>query len=428
MFKSINRLCLLACAVAYVACSSDSGTAVPQQASSYEEPDSSTSSSISSPSETRSSSSSYTQPISYGTLVDTRDGQTYKTVVIGSQTWMAENLNYETADSHSYIYDGHQAKKCLYTWYAAMKACPNGWHLPSGAEFKTLFDAVGGSESAGRMLKSTGGWIGAGNGTDAFGFSALPAGGWDGNRFFDFDGTGAYSWSSTECNSDSAYHLALYYGGDVACLLALYFYDDAAHLAYSDKYNMFSVRCLRDSSSDTAQPESSSSVTSASSSSSVILSGGEGTLTDSRDGQTYKTVTIGTQTWMAENLNYESRTSMCYDDAMNNCMIYGRLYQQVEAFDICPDGWRLPSRQEAEELLINDVSALLASGTNTTGFSALLGGSSNGNLGVYAIIWTSETDCNIRLSSSGKGTYAAATGEYVSVRCVKDKVANRQGR
>ncbi|WP_295684739.1 fibrobacter succinogenes major paralogous domain-containing protein [uncultured Fibrobacter sp.] len=211
----------------------------------------------------------------YGTLTDDRDGQTYKTVKIGEQWWMAENLNYRyiqqtynggEGDSSSYCYDNDPAN-CekygrLYLWSAAMDSagiisdntangcgygeicnhdnvkvrgvCPEGWHLPDTTEWNALFNAVGGGETAGIMLKSTEGWYSKGNGSDAYSFSALPAGYRDYDGNYDYEGPNADFWSSTE------------YGSSLAYFMFLYYCDDNAYLYGLNKGHGFSVRCLKD--------------------------------------------------------------------------------------------------------------------------------------------------------------------------------------
>ena len=170
-------------------------------------------------------------------LTDSRDGQKYKIVTIGLQTWMAQNLNYEAENSLCYNDDPANCATYgrLYTWAAAMTACPSGWHLPSTEEFETLFSAVGGSGTAGKMLKSTSGWYNGGNGTDDYAFSALPAGGRYEDGSCRYEGRRAYFWSSTEeDNSYNAYGMYLFYNsGD-------------ANLVNNAKNNGSPVRCLKD--------------------------------------------------------------------------------------------------------------------------------------------------------------------------------------
>ena len=213
----------------------------------------------------------------YGILKDSRDGQEYRTVKIGDQVWMAENLNYAytdvpfdnrgyTSDSTSWCLDNDPANCAkygrFYTWTAAMDSvgewstngkgcgygktcsvasagsttlvrgiCPEGWHLPREAECKVLFTAtVEGSSMAG--LKSATGWSSSGNGTDTFGFSALPAG-WSYHGGYSREGDNAYFWSSTEYKSNNAYGMGLSYD--------IYY----VNVELSKDYG-FSVRCVKD--------------------------------------------------------------------------------------------------------------------------------------------------------------------------------------
>ncbi|MDD4110826.1 MAG: FISUMP domain-containing protein [Clostridia bacterium] len=125
-----------------------------------------------------------------------------------------------------------------------------------------------------------------------------------------------------------------------------------------------------------------------------------GTFTDNRDGKTYKTVVIGNQTWMAENLNYETASSSCYYENVINCKYYGRLYDWQTAASVCPAGWQLPSKSDFDTLLFNyggegnNAYNNLIIGGNS-GFSALFGGFLNVDgifyfLGGYGGFWSNS--------------------------------------
>jgi uncharacterized protein (TIGR02145 family) len=99
-------------------------------------------------------------------------------VTIGGKKWMNKNLNVQTADSWCYDNDPANCAKYgrLYSWSAAQAVCPTGWHLPSYEEWVDLATTVGGFDVAGKKLKAKNGWDEYGNGTDDYGFSALPGG------------------------------------------------------------------------------------------------------------------------------------------------------------------------------------------------------------------------------------------------------------
>ncbi len=168
-----------------------------------------------------------------GTMRDSRDGKTYKTVKIGNQEWMAENLNYNAKGSVCYDNKSANCRKYgrLYTWGAAQEACPAGWHLPSKGEFETLLGFVGDSgKEQSKALRSSK-WE---KGKDKYGFSALP-GGYYSSFSEKFNYLGGYTsfWSSTEDTSYSAYGLDIY--------------DGIAYVNDVDKGDGYSVRCLKDS-------------------------------------------------------------------------------------------------------------------------------------------------------------------------------------
>ena len=330
------------------------------------------------------------------TLTDLRDGHVYRTVRIGAEIWMAENLNYaylgktKDLDSSSFCYND-SLEYCdkygrLYLWSAAMDSaglipgntasncgkgndcehayyhgifrgvCPEGWYVPSMAEWNALLLAI---HSDWSMLRATSGWnwdgpsnstdyAGCrGNGTDDYGFTELPAGMFQYNQYM---GLGSYAdyWSS----SMKLMSNILGFGGGSL--------DEG-----------YSVRCVKDPRATPCKTESGDHCE-------------YGTLKDERDGHTYKTVKIGEQWWMAENLNYAypggtsslDSSSFCYNNDLANCDIYGRFYLRSAALDsagiipgntanncgnvvycsitgtrgVCPAGWHVPDSTEWEIL------------------------------------------------------------------------------
>lgn len=125
-----------------------------------------------------------------GSFVDARDGRTYKWVKIGEQIWMAENLAYNVGNgcwAYEYNNGYEQTYGRLYTWAAAKAASPDGWHLPTDAEWEQMAEFISAEHGGitkqdddwrylGTMLRSRSGWANDGNGTDDYGFNALPAG------------------------------------------------------------------------------------------------------------------------------------------------------------------------------------------------------------------------------------------------------------
>jgi uncharacterized protein (TIGR02145 family) len=117
-------------------------------------------------------------------FTDSRDGKFYRTVAIGDRTWMAQNLDFKTDPSQCYenVVRNCETYGRLYAWKTARQVCPEGWHLPTDEEWTALEKAVG--DGAGNKLKSAKGWAQEGNGNDASGFGALPAGSHDNSGYF----------------------------------------------------------------------------------------------------------------------------------------------------------------------------------------------------------------------------------------------------
>ncbi|MFC2118077.1 FISUMP domain-containing protein [Bacteroidota bacterium] len=182
----------------------------------------------------------------YGLFTDQRDCETYKTVQIGNQVWMAENLRYKAYtrdycpynDDESYIYPyGY-----LYDWETACIVCPPGWHLPSWGEWTELIDYLGGEKIAGGKMKEKGKglWVSPNTGaTNESGFSALPGGLrnpiiWDGG-YFDL-GIRAWFWTSREEIWDYVWVILLGNNYDIVKII-----DNMVIKKYA-----ISVRCVKD--------------------------------------------------------------------------------------------------------------------------------------------------------------------------------------
>ena len=339
--------------------------------------------------------------VTKGTFTDSRDEKTYKIIKINSQTWFAENLNYDVEGSkclgegapvHITTVIGNTAVQSivtlsdedvqancekygrLYDWPTAMIACPSGWHLPSYDEWWALERAVGGFSTAGTKLKATSG----NGGTDDYGFSALLGGYGTSDMSFLDAGLGGYWWTATQfAPSTSWYREMKLYRGSVGV-------DHHQRWSY-----LLSVRCVQNgqvtitfnANGGTVSPTSAKTnedgkleslptptmeghtfygwytaqtggtkvsegrVFTANTTIYARWAGTETipTFTDSRDGKTYKKVVILEQTWMAENLNYDAPGSVCYVNDPANCAEYGRLYDWETAMTACPVGWHLPS-------------------------------------------------------------------------------------
>ena len=187
-----------------------------------------------------------------GRMVDSRDGNSYRTVKIGDKVWMAENLRYAngisigTAKSNKpqiYYPNGNQNNVqeygYLYNWQAAVNACPEGWHLPTNSDWKQLKNDIGGDNAGSQLAIRPELWNdGALERTSVFGksgFSVLPAGSFAVKTYGNF-GSFAYFWSATEYE---------YYSGNAYYRYIYYNYTGVVS-NYSSKSDGFSVRCVKD--------------------------------------------------------------------------------------------------------------------------------------------------------------------------------------
>lgn len=268
----------------------------------------------SSSSKKASSSSSYKANInpnfSYGEYTDPRDGHTYRTTVIGRRKWMSQNLNFTTDSSECYK---HQENACeplgqTYSWREAHSICPEGWHLPSRDEFLDLIMMSYGEDQF---------WIGhIVSGASNFdlnenGFSPTYAGYHFEEEFNNLGKTCEY-WAADSTIKDTVVMAHYFCLGSSICSTPL-------QERLPKRYRSY-VRCVN----DTLQP--------------FGYLGEYGTLFDERDNIEYRTVVVGKQTWMADDLHH------------GNSLNYTN--EQMKGCDtLCPNGWHMPTKQEWKDLI-----------------------------------------------------------------------------
>jgi uncharacterized protein (TIGR02145 family) len=509
----------------------------------------------------------------YGPNITDVDGNSYKTVYIGTQQWMGENLktskysdgtpipnvtdntqwsnittgawcNYNNSDSLGNIYGK------LYNWYAVStttngnkNVCPSGWHVPSDTEWNTLSDYLGGAEVAGGKMKEVGTskWISPNtDATNTTLFSGIPGGyrGNDGNN--NFIGSYGYWWSSSDYNADITWNRSLNESsGNV-------------NRYSSDKVNGLSVRCLKGEPTPTTQGsiqnidcggatnnDTLTANTAASEVSSMLaytggnggtyasqaiastgvtgltatlsagtLANGEGNLTytitgtptasgtatfdisiggktctltrtivqptngfgpniSDIDGNSYKTVYIGTQQWMGENLKtakYNDGTPIpnvtdntvwpnlttgawCnYNNSDSLGNIYGKLYNwyTVNSNKVCPNSWHVPTESEWTILSnylggsevaggkMKEVGTLHWSNPNTDAtnenfFTALPGGTKYpdghfDDFGTWGTWWSNNNSRYVDLNcTNGNLMFRSNSNQFgFAIRCLKD--------
>lgn len=174
----------------------------------------------------------------YGSFTDSRDGKTYKTIKIGGQIWMAENLAFKT-DTGSWACNNDIRNATtygyLYNWETANNVCPATWHLPSNDEWLKLIYFLGGKTYSGGKLKAKILWKSPNTeASNSSGFTALPAG-----YYQYFSGNcvhlneSAVFWTSSDYDNDHSWNCFISY--DAAIILN----------AFEIKKYGYSVRCVK---------------------------------------------------------------------------------------------------------------------------------------------------------------------------------------
>lgn len=351
------------------------------------------------------------KPKSYYYFQDERDGEIYKSVKIGNQIWMANNLRYGSSSSCTLRC---KSRGIDYRWSVVVAGdstgtnvqgiCPTGYHVPSRSEFNILSYYVntnanpGGVNAKTESMKSQ-----INGGTDQFGFNII------GNTTF---------WSSTYGVAQNAYSLKVS-GVEVVT-------------SESGSYNDESLRCIKD---DSVLPETTIDYPH------PDLLGNDTVFVDPRDNESYELVQIGKQVWMSENLRYNSPESQC----SSNCDVMGRKYiwsdlvrrdlRHPTVQGLCPEGFKIPSEEDYFDLYGYVELNVTQVGTNAVG-SALLSVQNGGNneFGFNAMTvsdsaryWTSLNDFSssievFQIINSYPSMIGVDSTRSLHVRCMKKDI------
>lgn len=365
--------------------------------------------SSSSVAENKSSSSSAAAEIESDTeFTDPRDGAVYPIVDIEVQRWLNSNMNYASDSSWCYN-DVDQNCDLLgraYTWESAKQACPDGWRLPTSKDWNLLakLNATDGVENKEKMNYVMTGHYSEENGEMSWNSS---------NK-------AAYFWDLEEVDADHAATFIFYLDG------TSYLNDSVEKAGGSKKSDKQFVRCIREN---------------------------KGTMTDPRDGQTYKTIRLGKNIWMQENLNFAADSSSEYVGDKKTVENPGRFYNHTAALTACPAGWHLPTADDFNSLIklikahnIIDYFSLKSSSgwtdykkqtsdddfeftalpVGTCMYSYATKGIACYSAGEKTVFWTGNKnvengkfECAF-VHSNPSVAFGCDSYEYNSVRCVKD--------
>lgn len=353
------------------------------------------------------------------TIVDPRDGEIYQIVSINGQRWFAENLRYNAPGSFFSSDNPCDKFGRLYDWKTAMSACPYGWHLPSDADWDTLENYTGGTLSD-AALRSVAYWRQGPTGTNSTGFNAYPAGFITGGEHH-YLNERAFFWSSESGygfygNFTSWYRLFTgwnisEYDHSMASLMSCRCVEGELPcqrvFCGPNSYCDNGV-CICDSGyvHDSFTGECVPTCIGISCGANAYCYHGEcvcdsgythnpltgdcmpiQTFTDPRDGEVYEIITLGSQTWFAENLRYNAAGSnYVFMYAYNNTLDpYGRYYIWDIAKTACPSGWHLPTDTEWNTL--EQLLGMSASGVSQGGFRGTHGTIMRSEIG-----WINDTN------------------------------------